>query len=155
MFISLLYQFMFSVSVHWQSAVHGVCNSDLEVSGGIAGFCRWSHHSSCHLLLLDWRLHALGHLYYSQTPTQLGKDQFPAHRRLKWRCSCCRCQVICPNDEAAQSKDCSWSGWASDRALTKSLAGCQLAPFYAYWHFWKAKTTEVFEMEPRCIIFFL
>lgn len=63
--------------------------------------------------------------------------------------------AIRPSDKAAQSKDCKWSGWASDRAWTESLAGCQLTPFYAYWHFLKAKTTEVFEMEPRCITFFL
>lgn len=101
------------------------------------------------LNLVDWRLLMSRYLYCNQTSTQMGRGQSLAHRQLGGGCLCCLCQW------SAHSKNCKWFGWASDQALTESLAGCQLAPFYAYWHFLKAKTTEVFDMEPRCIIFFL
>lgn len=41
------------------------------------------------LLSLGWRLHMLGHLYFSQSPTQLGQGQCLAHRWLRWVCWWC------------------------------------------------------------------
>lgn len=41
------------------------------------------------LLSLGWRWHRLGHLYFSQTPSQMGQGHCLAHRWLRWGCSCC------------------------------------------------------------------
>lgn len=114
----------FMFSGHWQGAVNKVYNSLWPPEGWLISLGEVTKAAVTGLKIAHVGTSAL-----QPNSHTAGSRSVPGSQVAQMGVLMMLLAATCPGDKAAQDKACKWPGWASDWALTETLAGHRWHPF--------------------------